>query len=52
MSWTGISFRVAAIFLTELLQGDEHKPLIDYEHKMGRQAILVVPTPDHYLPLL
>jgi len=36
----------------ELLLADEHKPLVDYENKMGREAILAVPTPDHYLPLL
>jgi 4,5-DOPA dioxygenase extradiol len=36
----------------ELLLADEHKPLVDYESKMGREAILAVPTPDHYLPLL
>ena len=29
----------------------EYKPLIDYE-KLGREAILSIPTPDHYLPLL
>jgi len=28
-----------------------HSPLIDYE-SLGRDAILSVPTPDHYLPLL
>jgi 4,5-DOPA dioxygenase extradiol len=33
-----------------LLAGD-HQPLVDYE-KMGRDALLSVPTPDHYLPLL
>lgn len=36
----------------ELLLADAHKPLVDYENKMGREAILAVPTPDHYLPLL
>ena len=33
-----------------LLSGD-HKPLIHYE-RLGRDATLSVPTPDHYLPLL
>lgn len=35
----------------EMLVAGEHKPLIDYE-KLGRDALLSVPTPDHYLPLL
>lgn len=35
----------------ELILGDEPRPLIDYE-KLGREALLSVPTPDHYLPLL
>jgi len=33
-----------------LLSGD-HKPLIHYD-RLGRDATLSVPTPDHYLPLL
>ena len=33
-----------------LLAGD-HQPLIDYE-SMGQDAVLSVPTPDHYLPFL
>ena len=36
----------------ELLQGEEHNPLIAYETKLGPEALLAVPTPDHYLPLL
>ena len=36
----------------ELLLADEHNPLIDYETKLGSEATLAVPTPDHYLPLL
>ena len=35
----------------ELLLSGEHEPLIAYE-KLGRDAILSIPTPDHYLPLL
>jgi 4,5-DOPA dioxygenase extradiol len=33
-----------------LLAGD-HKPLVDYE-SLGHEALLSIPTPDHYLPLL
>ncbi len=33
-----------------LVTGD-HKPLSDYE-SLGREALLSIPTPDHYLPLL
>ena len=29
----------------------EYKPLIDYE-RLGPDAMLPIPTPDHYLPLL
>jgi len=36
----------------ELLLAEEHKPLIEYEARLGREAELAVPTPDHYLPLL
>ena len=35
----------------KLLLAGEDGPLIKYE-KLGRDAILSVPTPDHYLPLL
>lgn len=35
----------------ELVLADEPSDLIDYE-KLGREAILSIPTPDHYLPLL
>jgi len=35
----------------ELLLARDHDSLIDYE-MLGRDAILSVPTPDHYLPLL
>src|SRR6476620_5588899 len=34
-----------------LLLSGEHQPLVDYE-TMGREALLSIPTPDHYLPLL
>ena len=29
----------------------DHKPLVDYE-SLGEEALLSIPTPDHYLPLL
>src|SRR5438132_1026008 len=35
----------------ELLLRSEHAPLIDYE-TLGRDALLSIPTPEHYLPLL
>jgi 4,5-DOPA dioxygenase extradiol len=34
-----------------LLTAFDHKPLIEYE-SLGHEAILSIPTPDHYLPLL
>ena len=33
-----------------MLRG-EYDPLINYE-ELGRDAMLSIPTPDHYLPLL
>jgi 4,5-DOPA dioxygenase extradiol len=36
----------------ELLLADEPAALIDYENKLGREALLAAPTPDHYLPML
>lgn len=36
----------------EAILAGEHRPLIDYETSLGREAILAAPTPDHYLPLL
>jgi 4,5-DOPA dioxygenase extradiol len=35
----------------QMMIAGEYQPLIDYE-KLGREALLSVPTPDHYLPLL
>jgi 4,5-DOPA dioxygenase extradiol len=35
----------------DLIRAGEHGPLVDYE-ALGRDALLSVPTPDHYLPLL
>jgi 4,5-DOPA dioxygenase extradiol len=35
----------------ELLLALDHGPLIEYE-TLGRDAMLAVPTPEHYLPLL
>ena len=34
-----------------LLLSGEDRPLVDYE-RLGRDALLSIPTPDHYLPLL
>jgi len=35
----------------ELLLDGDHSPLINYE-SLGRDAMLCIPTPEHYLPLL
>ncbi len=35
----------------ELLLAGEHAPLVEYE-TLGREAIMSIPTPEHYLPLL
>jgi 4,5-DOPA dioxygenase extradiol len=35
----------------ELMQSRTFEPLINYE-TLGRDALLSIPTPDHYLPLL
>lgn len=35
----------------EMLIAGEHKPLVGYD-KLGRDAMLSIPTPEHYLPLL
>lgn len=35
----------------QMMVAGEYEPLIDYE-KLGREALLSIPTPDHYLPLL
>ncbi len=35
----------------ELILAGEYQPLIDYEN-LGQDAMLSIPTPDHYLPLL
>jgi len=34
-----------------LIIAGDHAPLVDYE-RLGRDAALSIPTPDHYLPLL
>jgi len=36
----------------EPLLAGEHQPLVDYQNKLGSEARLAAPTPDHYLPLL
>jgi len=35
----------------QIMTAGEYKPLIEYE-KLGPDAMLAIPTPDHYLPLL
>jgi 4,5-DOPA dioxygenase extradiol len=35
----------------QMMVSGEYKPLIDYE-KLGPEAMLSIPTPDHYLPML
>ena len=35
----------------QMMLAGEYQPLIEYE-KLGRGALLSIPTPDHYLPLL
>jgi 4,5-DOPA dioxygenase extradiol len=35
----------------EMMLSRDYKPLLEYE-KLGRHAMLSIPTPDHYLPLL
>src|SRR5436309_2559173 len=35
----------------EMMVAGEFAPLIEYE-KLGREAVLSIPTPEHYLPLL
>ncbi|HEY8387795.1 MAG TPA: class III extradiol ring-cleavage dioxygenase, partial [Parasegetibacter sp.] len=34
-----------------LIRNGDHKPLINYS-SLGREAMLAIPTPEHYLPLL
>ena len=36
----------------DLLLSGKTKALIGYENQLGNEAMLAVPTPDHYLPLL
>lgn len=35
----------------ELIHDGNHKPLINYS-SLGREAMLAIPTPEHYLPLM
>ena len=35
----------------ELILKDEHKSLINYS-SLGKEAMLAIPTPDHYIPLI
>ena len=34
-----------------LIQEGDHRPLINYD-TLGREALLAIPTPEHYLPLM
>lgn len=36
----------------QLMSAGDVAPLIDYEAALGRDAMLSIPTPEHYLPLL
>jgi 4,5-DOPA dioxygenase extradiol len=33
------------------IQAGDHKPLINYS-SLGKEAMLAIPTPEHYLPLM
>lgn len=35
----------------ELIMNNDHQPLISYQ-QLGRAAMLAIPTPEHYLPLI
>ena len=35
----------------ELIMGNAHQPLMNYQ-QLGKAAMLAIPTPEHYLPLL
>jgi 4,5-DOPA dioxygenase extradiol len=35
----------------QMMMSGEYKPLVDYE-RLGPEAMLSIPTPDHYLPML
>lgn len=35
----------------ELIQAGDYKPLINYS-SLGKEAMLAIPTPEHYLPLM
>ena len=54
MNWQDAAFDWALDFdakLTALIQAGNHQPLIDYQ-TLGDNALLAVPTNEHYLPLL
>ncbi|XWW48560.1 4,5-DOPA dioxygenase extradiol (plasmid) [Fibrella sp. USSR17] len=34
-----------------LIESGDHKPLINYS-RLGKEALLAIPTPEHYLPLM
>jgi len=35
----------------DLIQAGDHKRLINYS-SLGKEAMLAIPTPEHYLPLM
>ena len=35
----------------DLILNKDHQPLINY-NQLGKEALLAIPTPEHYLPLL
>lgn len=54
MAWKDIAFDWARDFdarLTDLISAGNHQQLIDYQ-TLGDNAVLAIPTNEHYLPLL
>jgi len=54
MVWEDTAYDWALAFdarMKELILSGDHKAIIHYS-KLGRSALLAMPTPEHYLPLL